>query len=83
MTIPYQHNCQHTDSGWCLACVEELAAELEREQEDAERFRWLCKNGFAWRGCYNFFWKEGEWIYSNQNAREHLDSFIKKEGYND
>lgn len=25
MTIPYQHNCTHSEDGWCLRCVRELA----------------------------------------------------------
>ena len=29
MTMPHLMNCQHSESGWCLACVKELHAELE------------------------------------------------------
>jgi hypothetical protein len=33
MTIPTMMNCEHVDSGWCLDCVAELAAELAVAQK--------------------------------------------------
>ena len=30
MTIPWLMNCGHNDDGWCLDCVKEQHAELER-----------------------------------------------------
>lgn len=48
MTIPYQHNCPHSDNSWCLDCVQELAEELKEERRDAERFRFLLKKGISW-----------------------------------
>ena len=40
---------------------------------DAERFQWLLKRGLAWRGCYDAFWREGEWLYAEQNGRHEVD----------
>lgn len=40
---------------------------------DAERFRWLIKQGLAWRECYDKSWLEGEWLYEVQNARAVVD----------
>ena len=37
MTMPHLMNCQHSDSGWCLACVKELgerAAALQDKLDD-------------------------------------------------
>lgn len=46
--------------------VEDLA-------DDAKRLDWLLKQGVAWRGCYKDDWKEGEWLYEWQNARDSID----------
>lgn len=32
MTDPMQHNCPHSDDGWCLDCV----GELRRERDEAK-----------------------------------------------
>ena len=40
---------------------------------DAERFRWLIKQGLAWRECYDESWLKGEWLYEAQNARAVVD----------
>jgi hypothetical protein len=39
MTIPYQHNCQHSPDGWCLSCVRNLAAEKDQRESDADVMR--------------------------------------------
>lgn len=46
-------------------------------EKDAERFRWLMNQGFAWRDCYDGYWQPGEWLYYKQEAREVIDNFIK------
>lgn len=46
---------------------------------DADRFRWLINHGLAWRGCYDLYWLEGEWLYHWQDARGIIDAFIEKE----
>ena len=79
MTIPYQHNCPHSEDSWCLDCVQELAEELESEREDANRFRWLIEKGVAWRDCYSFSWRPSEWLYSFQDARNVIDAAIETE----
>ena len=42
-------------------------------EADSKRLDWLLKQGVAWRGCYKDDWKEGEWLYDWQNAREFID----------
>jgi septal ring factor EnvC (AmiA/AmiB activator) len=32
MTNPIQHNCPHSESGWCLKCVYELAEDLKKSR---------------------------------------------------
>jgi len=49
----------------------------ENQAEDAARFRWLMQQGFAWRDCYDSFWKEGEWLYTNANPRQYVDEARK------
>lgn len=49
MTIPYQHNCSHSDEGWCLACMKNLAAELEESQQDYNTLVYLLKKRFPQR----------------------------------
>jgi hypothetical protein len=41
---------------------------------DAERFRWLIKQGLAWRDCYDKDWLQGEWLYEAQDARSVVDA---------
>lgn len=54
--------------------TQEIVSTIDTELiEDAGRFRWLMNQGFAWRRCYNSVWKEGEWLYGFQNAREQID----------
>lgn len=48
-------------------------------EKDAERFRWLMKQGFAWRDCYDGYWQPGEWLYYEQKARQFIDDFINKQ----
>ena len=38
MTDPYQHNCPHEDSGWCLDCV--AAVVRERDELRAQSVGW-------------------------------------------
>ena len=39
MTIPTLMNCGHSEDGWCLACVRDLAQQVEDLQKDAARCR--------------------------------------------
>jgi len=41
--------------------------------KDAERFKWLIKQGLAWRDCYDRDWLPGEWLYAAQDARHFVD----------
>ena len=42
--------------------------------KDAERFQWLLQKGFAWNGCYNGWWRPGEWLYDVMiDARKQVD----------
>jgi hypothetical protein len=42
-------------------------------EKDSQRLNWLLGRGLAWRDCYNDWWKEGEWLYASQSARETID----------
>jgi hypothetical protein len=42
-------------------------------EKDSQRLNWLLSRGLAWRDCYNDWWKEGEWLYASQSARETID----------
>lgn len=72
--------CRHNSSHWLAGdevvsalFAAELEKELEEYKSDAERFRWLIKQGLAWRECYDKSWIEGEWLYDVQNARAVVD----------
>lgn len=39
MTMPHLMNCSHQDSGWCLACVNEMHQKLESLEKDQERLK--------------------------------------------
>lgn len=48
MTIPWMHNCPHSDDSWCLDCViamgnemDALRAELAAARENEARYLWL------------------------------------------
>lgn len=36
MTMPHLMNCQHIPDGWCLRCVGEMYAEIERLRTELE-----------------------------------------------
>lgn len=46
---------------------------------DANRFRWLIKQGVAWRDCYRGDWQTGEWLYESQSARDFVDEAMKQD----
>jgi hypothetical protein len=68
-----------TDGGvWpCVYVTADFARSLEKElaqaEADAKRFRWLIKQGVAWRDCYDANWLAGEWLYAVQDARSFVD----------
>jgi hypothetical protein len=86
--MPAKANDSRTASDKAVVCkelLESLAERFERnarfcEQHfaedvaDAERFRWLIKQGLAWRDCYDKEWLEGEWLYEMQDARNVVDA---------
>lgn len=39
MTMPHLMNCAHSESGWCLACVGELAAKADADREEIRNFQ--------------------------------------------
>jgi hypothetical protein len=61
----------------CRALGDEALREMEEvtdgDAEDAARFRWLIRQGVAWRGCYGNGWGEGEWLYEGPDARCEID----------
>ena len=50
-----------------------LEDRIKRLEEDSQRLNWLLNRGLAWRGCYNDWWKAGEWLYASQSALETID----------
>ena len=42
MTMPHLMNCPHMADGWCLDCVVEQRAEIERLREENEAWRKQC-----------------------------------------
>lgn len=42
MTIPTQHNCPHSKTGWCLLCVQSLQEQLDALKHDIERHVGIC-----------------------------------------
>ena len=50
-----------------------LEERIKRLEEDSQRLNWLLNRGLAWRGCYNDWWKAGEWLYASQSALETID----------
>ena len=52
---------------------EDRAERIKQLEKDSERLAWLLKTGLAWRGCYNDWWKAGEWLYASQSALETID----------
>lgn len=77
----YKNGICMFNSPVCKYRQDELDPEILK---DAERFQWLINQGVAWNGCYVGVWKEGEWLYAVQNAREQVDKAMKgdKHGHN-
>jgi hypothetical protein len=50
-----------------------LEKRIKRLEKDSERLAWLLQTGLAWRGCYNEYWIEGEWLYASESAIEIID----------
>lgn len=53
--------------------IDRLEEESQQLEKDSKRLAWLLEKGLAWRGCYNDYWIEGEWLYSSQYAIAIID----------
>lgn len=40
MTMPHLMNCEHSDDGWCLGCVNDLHARCERAEAVVASLPW-------------------------------------------
>ena len=68
----FKNGVCHYPGGTCKYRQDEIDPETIK---DAERFQWLINRGVAWRGCYDGVWRQGEWLYSFQNARDIIDNW--------
>ena len=64
---------EYTHTKYKDGVAEIIAKHFSDDVADAERFRWLIKQGVAWRGSYDEHWLPGEWLYTSQDARHFVD----------
>lgn len=43
--MPWLGNCSHSGEGWCLDCVKEQRAELEKYKAERDEFECLLRDG--------------------------------------
>ena len=65
---------EYTHTKYVEGVAEIIEQHFSDDVADAERFRWLIRQGVAWRNCYGKEWLEGEWLYEVQDARSVVDT---------
>lgn len=63
--------------GIANAYIDALEARVAELEADSKRLDWLLRRGVAWRGCYNEWWSEGEWLYEKGKPRDIIDEAME------